>query len=84
MKDDLRKIIDATSSDNRRPSAEGRKEQIVWLLRTLKNFAGFKFTSSLENKIHRALRNIRIDDLTQWLRKIQREKGTDELIAFVE
>jgi chemotaxis protein methyltransferase CheR len=84
MKEDLKKVNDVTSSDSRRPSADARKDQIVWLLRTLKNFAGFKFTTSLENKIHRALRNIRIDDLTQWLLKIQRESGTDELIAFVE
>ena len=84
MKEDLIKLNDITSSDSRRPSSDVRKEQIVWLLRTLKNFAGFKFTVSLENKIHRALRNIRIDDLAQWLCKIQRESGTDELIAFVE
>jgi len=84
MKEDLKKATIATSSDNRRPTSDARKEQIVWLLRTLKNFAGFKFTISLENKIHRALRNIRIDDLTQWVYKIQRENGTDELIAFVE
>ena len=84
MKEDLRKVSDVTSTDNKRPSPDVRKKQIVLLMRTLKNFAGFKFTSSLENKIHRALRNIRIDELSQWLYKIQRENGTDELIAFVE
>ena len=60
MKEDLIKLNDITSSDSRRPSSDVRKEQIVWLLRTLKNFAGFKFTVSLENKIHRALRNIEL------------------------